>query len=36
MMLISLIPLIGGIWLLVLFVTEGNPGANEYGPDPKE
>ena len=36
MMLISLIPLIGGIWLLVLFVTDGNPDENEYGANPKE
>lgn len=36
MMLISFIPLIGVIWLLVLFVTDGNPGENEYGPNPKE
>lgn len=33
---ISLIPLIGAIWLLVLMVTDGNPGNNEYGPNPKE
>ena len=33
--LISLIPLIGGIWLLILFVTEGDKGPNQYGPDPK-
>jgi uncharacterized membrane protein YhaH (DUF805 family) len=26
---------IGWIWLLVLFCTEGDRGANEYGPDPK-
>lgn len=32
---IGLIPLIGGIWLFVLFVTEGDKGANQYGPDPK-
>ncbi|MBI1838180.1 MAG: DUF805 domain-containing protein [Flavobacteriia bacterium] len=32
---ISLIPLIGGIWLLVLQVTEGDSGSNEYGSDPK-
>ena len=32
---ISLIPLIGGIWLLVLTVTDSQPGANEYGPNPK-
>ncbi len=36
MMLISLIPLIGGIWLLVLFLTDGTPGENEYGANPKE
>ncbi len=32
---ISLIPLIGGIWLLVLFVTDGTAGDNPYGPSPK-
>ena len=36
MMLIIFIPLIGGIWLLVLFVTDGNHGENEYGANPKE
>jgi uncharacterized membrane protein YhaH (DUF805 family) len=35
MMLIALIPLIGAIWLLVLFVTEGTRGPNKYGLDPK-
>ncbi|MBQ4818929.1 DUF805 domain-containing protein [Aquimarina sp. MMG016] len=35
MILVGLIPLIGGIWLLVLYVTEGDKGDNEYGPDPK-
>jgi uncharacterized membrane protein YhaH (DUF805 family) len=35
MMLIALIPLIGAIWLLVLFVTEGTRGPNKYGFDPK-
>jgi uncharacterized membrane protein YhaH (DUF805 family) len=33
---IALIPLIGGIWLLVLFATDGQPGVNQYGPNPKE
>ena len=33
--LIALIPLVGGIWLLVLFCTEGTPGPNQYGEDPK-
>ena len=30
-----LIPLIGSIWLLVLFCTEGERGTNQYGSDPK-
>ena len=34
-MLISLIPLIGGIWLFILMVTDGQPGENQYGPNPK-
>jgi uncharacterized membrane protein YhaH (DUF805 family) len=32
--LLSLIPLIGGIWLLVLMVSKGTDGPNQYGPDP--
>lgn len=36
MVLISLIPLIGSIWLLVLMLIDGDPGSNEYGPSPKE
>lgn len=36
MVLISFIPFIGGIWLLILEVTEGTIGANNYGADPKE
>ena len=33
--LIGLIPVIGGIWLLVeLGILEGTRGANQYGPDP--
>lgn len=32
---VSLIPLIGSIWLLVLLCTEGDRGDNQYGPDPK-
>lgn len=31
MYFVGLIPLIGGIWLLVLLVTEGNHGPNQYG-----
>jgi uncharacterized membrane protein YhaH (DUF805 family) len=33
-MLIVFVPLIGGIWLLVLEVLRGTPGPNRYGPDP--
>lgn len=33
--LVSLIPFVGGIWLLVLMCTEGDSGPNQYGPDPK-
>ena len=33
---ISLIPLIGSIILLIKVCTDGNPGENKYGPNPKE
>lgn len=36
MILLGLIPLIGAIWLIVLMATDGKPGSNEYGPNPKE
>ena len=36
MLLVVLIPLIGAIWLIVLFARDGDPGENEYGPNPKE
>lgn len=36
MYLIALIPLVGFIWLLVLLVTDSEPGDNIYGPNPKE
>ena len=32
---IVLIPIIGAIWLLILFFTEGEKGTNQYGADPK-
>jgi uncharacterized membrane protein YhaH (DUF805 family) len=32
---IGFVPIIGGIWLLVLYLTDGTPGPNQYGPDPK-
>ena len=34
--LISLIPLIGGIVLLVFMVMDSQPGMNDYGDNPKE
>ena len=33
--LIGLIPLIGGIVLLVFYCTDGTKGPNRFGPDPK-
>lgn len=33
--LISLVPCVGGIILLVLDCIEGDPGDNQYGPNPK-
>lgn len=36
MILIGLIPIIGAIWLLVLYVSDSQPGENQYGPNPKE
>jgi uncharacterized membrane protein YhaH (DUF805 family) len=34
-MLLCIFPLIGFFFLLFHFVTEGTPGPNKYGPDPK-
>jgi uncharacterized membrane protein YhaH (DUF805 family) len=34
--LIGLVPLIGPIVLIVFYVTDSQPGANQYGPNPKE
>lgn len=31
---ITLIPLIGGIWLIVLLASKGDPAANKYGDPP--
>ena len=33
--LLLLIPIVGWIWLFVLQCTEGDPGSNQYGPNPK-
>ena len=34
-LLIGLVPLIGAIVLIVFMATEGEPGNNAYGPNPK-
>jgi len=36
MLLICLIPIVGAIWLLVLYCTDSQPGSNKWGPNPKE
>ena len=36
MFLIVLIPLVGAIWLLVLFCKDGQQGNNKWGQNPKE
>jgi uncharacterized membrane protein YhaH (DUF805 family) len=35
-LLIAFIPIVGAIWLLVLMCTDGMPGENAYGPNPKQ
>ncbi len=35
-MFISLVPVIGSIWLVVLLCKDGNAGENKYGANPKE
>ncbi|WP_439183191.1 DUF805 domain-containing protein [Carboxylicivirga taeanensis] len=35
MILVSFIPIIGGIWFLIMAATEGTAGENQYGQDPK-
>jgi uncharacterized membrane protein YhaH (DUF805 family) len=32
---IAFIPIVGFIWMLVLLITEGTQGSNQYGEDPK-
>ncbi|HLS30133.1 MAG TPA: DUF805 domain-containing protein [Flavobacteriaceae bacterium] len=36
MFFVVLIPLIGGIWLFILMLTDSDPGVNQYGANPKE
>lgn len=35
MILLSLIPIVGGIILIIYFVKDSQEGENEYGPNPK-
>lgn len=35
-MLLVFLPIIGWIWLFVLYVSEGTRGPNRFGPDPKD
>lgn len=35
MYLVGLIPIVGGIWLIILFVRDSQIGENQYGPNPK-
>jgi uncharacterized membrane protein YhaH (DUF805 family) len=34
--LLAMIPLIGWIFFLIMMLTPGTPGENNYGPDPRE
>ena len=36
MLLVALIPLIGAIWLLILFCKDSQPQENKWGANPKE
>lgn len=36
MVLISLIPIIGWIWIIILVCKDSQPGSNKWGPNPKE
>jgi uncharacterized membrane protein YhaH (DUF805 family) len=36
MLLVALIPLIGAIWLLILFCKDSQPKENKWGVNPKE
>jgi uncharacterized membrane protein YhaH (DUF805 family) len=33
--LINLVPLVGGIWFIILAATDSTPGNNRFGPNPK-
>lgn len=33
---VALIPMVGGIWLIITLAKDGDPGSNAYGENPKE
>ena len=33
---VVLIPMVGGIWLIITLAKDGDPGSNAYGENPKE
>jgi uncharacterized membrane protein YhaH (DUF805 family) len=35
MILICLVPFIGGLILLIMMLLDSTPGTNQYGPNPK-
>lgn len=35
-LLVSFIPIVGAIWILVLYCTDSQAGDNQYGPNPKQ
>ena len=34
--LIAFVPVIGTLWLIILFCLDSKPGSNQWGPNPKE
>jgi uncharacterized membrane protein YhaH (DUF805 family) len=36
LLLVALVPFVGGIILIVLMAIDGDPGPNQYGPNPKQ
>ena len=33
---VALIPMVGGLWLIITLAKDGDPGSNAYGENPKE
>ena len=36
LLFLPIIPIVGAIWLLILFCSNSQPGENNWGPNPKE